>query len=208
MTNNNLYPISKEGWSYLGYSVALFIVLGFLDLEFLQFFSFLLVMFFIYVYRNPERQIMALEKDGIVSPVDGKVIDIVKSDNKINITIDSSYHDVSLLRVPAGATLKSKKEFKGASLSKNSLKSELLNEKLILEFEDSKKRVIEVAHISNLNFAGISHDLIESQKLIQGTRYGMMLKGTTKISLPKDSKINLIVGSEVKACESIIGYLS
>ena len=208
MTSNNLYPISKEGWSYLGYSVVVFIILGFLDLEFLQFFSFLLVMFFVYVYRNPERQIMALEKNGIVSPADGKIIDITKQKDKTVITIDSSYHDVSLLRAPVGSVLKSKKEYKGASLSKTSLKSEILNEKLILEFEDTQKRVIEVSHFSSLNFAGIGHDLIESQKLIQGTRYGIVLKGITKISLPKDSKINLIVGSEVKACESVIGYLS
>ncbi|MCW9026820.1 MAG: phosphatidylserine decarboxylase [Thiovulaceae bacterium] len=208
MMNNNLFPISKEGWSYIGYSVVLFLLLGFLDLDFLQFFTFLLIIFFIYVYRNPERQMPAFEKGGITSPVDGKIVDVTNDDNAINITLESSYNDVSVLRVPIESVVSEIKEQKGASLSKNSLKAKILNEKLSISFKDSKERVVKVSHTSNLSFSHISHDLINSQKLIQGSRYGVMPKGISIISLPKGSKINVQIGNEIRACESVIAYLS
>lgn len=209
MKNNNLFPVSREGWSYIGYSVALFLVLGFLDFDFLQFFSFLLMMFFIFIYRNPERQMPSFEKGGVTSPVDGRIIDI-KKDNKGSVTLkfDSSYHDVSVLRVPLESKVKSLEIQKGASLSKSSPKSDLLNEKLTIYLEGSKRRVIKLTHTSALNFSEISYELTESEKLIQGSRYGVMLKGITEIVLPKDTKVNLEVGAEVKACESVIAYLS
>lgn len=206
--NNNLFPISKEGWSYIGYSVALFLVLGFFDLEFLQFFSFLLILFFLYVFRNPEREMPAFEKGGVVSPVDGRVTDIHEDTKTTQITLESNYLDVSVLRVPIGSVISEIKEQKGASLSKNSLKSKFLNEQLNISFEDSQKRVVNVSHVVNLNFLGVLHYLINSQKVIQGSRYGVMLKGTTVVSIPKNSKVNVQIGSEVKACESVIAYLS
>lgn len=208
MNNSNLYPVSKEGWSFIGYSVALFIVLGLLDLDFLQFFSFVLIIFFLYVYRNPERQMPAFEKGGVVSPADGRVIDIKEDSESINILLESSYHDVAVLRAPIESIVSDIVERKGSSLSRSSLKAEMLNNRLTLTFEDSKNRVVKVSHTSTLNFADISHDLVKAQKLIQGSRYGVMPKGTTLISLPKDSKINVSVGTEIKACESVIGYLS
>lgn len=205
---NNLFPISKEGWNYIAYAVVLFLLLGFLDLEFLQFFAFVSIMFFIYIYRNPERQIMALEKGGVVSPVDGRVSDLQEDSNGTVITVESSYLDVSVLRVPISGTVKNIKAVKGSSLGKNSPKSEILNEQLTIDFEDEKQRLLSVSHLSTLNFANISHDLNDSQKLIQGFRYGVMPKGITKISLPRSSKVNVGIGDELKGCESIIAYLS
>jgi phosphatidylserine decarboxylase len=205
--NNNLFPIAKEGWLNIGYAIALFLVLGILDFEFLQFFSFILVLFLLYVYRNPERQIMALEKGGIVSPVDGRISDIKESSDKVEITVESSYNDVSVLRVPISCVVKSIRYLNGASLSKSSKKAEVLNEKLEVVFEDENKNLLEVTHTSMLNFSSISHELIESQKLIQGYRYGLMLKGTTKITLKNPKKLNVSIGNEIKGCESIIAYL-
>lgn len=209
MNNSNLFPISREGWTYIGYSIVLFLLLGFLDLEFLQFFSFLLVMFFLYVYRNPERQMPAFEKGGVVSPVDGRVIDIKEdSTGVVSLKFDSSYHDVSVLRVPLESKVKSLEMQKGATLSKNSPKSDILNEKLSIYLEGSKRRVIKLTHKSVLNFSPIAYDLTESEKLIQGSRYGVMPKGITEIVFPKGTKVNVQVGTEVKACESVIAYLS
>jgi len=206
--NNNFFPISKEGWKYVGVTFGAFLLLGVLDLDFLQFFSFLAVLFFLYVFRNPERQIPAVENGGITSPVDGTVNAINELENTIEITIQSSYNDVSVLRAPIGSSVKNICEEKGASLSSKSTKSKLLNEKLILTFEDAQQRQLRVSHLSVLNFSEISYDLISSQKLIQGSRYGVMPKGITTIEVPKTSKINLRIGSQVKACESIIAYFS
>ncbi len=207
MMKNNLYPVSKEGWLYIGYSVALFVLLGLLDLEFLQFFSFILILVLVYIYRNPERQIMALEKGGVVSPVDGKVIDIKENKDCVEIVVESSYSDVSVLRVPINSSAKSIKYVNGASLGSSSSKSDKLNERLDIELEDQNKNIVKVSHISRLNFSKISHDMIESQRLIQGFRYGLMLKGTTKITLNNAKKIDVNIGDEIRGCDTIIAYL-
>jgi phosphatidylserine decarboxylase len=207
MMNNNLFPIAKEGWAHIGYSVVLFLVLGFLDLDFLQFFSFVLILFLVYIYRNPERQIMALEKGGVLSPVDGKIVDIQKNSDSLVISVESTYNDVSVLRVPIAGSVKTIEHIKGASLHARSPKADKLNEKFSVNFTDDQNRIVNVEHLSTLNFSDISYDLYESQKLIQGSRYGVMLKGVTQISLPKDSKLNVAIGNDIKACESIIAYL-
>ena len=48
----------------------------------------------------------------------------------------------------------------------------------------------------------------ESQSLLQGSRYGVMISGVTTIYLPQNFRLNINIGSELKASESLIGYFS
>ncbi len=208
--NNNLLPLAKEGWSYVAYSLITFLVLGFLDLEFLQFFSFLAILLFLYIFRNPERQIPSLEKGGIISPVDGVITSIEElqgNDFLYKVVIESSYFDVSVLRAPIESNVKSINILKGANLSKFSDLSDKLNEKVELVFEDVDLNTIKVIHQNTLGFNDIKFDSFVSKKLVQGSRYGVMTKGITNIYFPKNTKLDVTVGMELKACESIIGYL-
>ncbi|MCF6330112.1 MAG: phosphatidylserine decarboxylase [Sulfurimonas sp.] len=208
--NNNLLPLAKEGWSYVAYSTITFLVLGFLDLEFLQFFSFLAILLFLYIFRNPERQMPSLEKGGIISPVDGVVTcveELQGNDFSYKVGIESSYFDVSILRAPIESSVKSINILKGAKLSKFSDLSDKLNESIELVFEDADSNTIKIIHQNTLGFSDIKFDSFVSKKLVQGSRYGVMTKGITNIYFQKNTKLNVTVGMELKACESIIGYL-
>jgi len=208
--NNNLFPIAKEGWSFIIYSFISFLILGFFDLEFLQFFAFLAVLFFLFIFRNPERQMPSFEKGGIVSPVDGVVTSIQEiqdDDYSHKISIESTYFDVSILRSPIESKLISIDILRGASLSKSSTLYDKLNENIKFVFEDASSNKIKVSHQNILSFDEIKFDAFIGKKLIQGSRYGVMPKGITNIYLPKNTKLDVVVGVELKASESLIAYL-
>lgn len=211
MNQNNLLPVSKEGWSFVGYSISAFIIFWILDLEFFQFFSFIAILFFLFVFRNPERQTPNYKEQSVVSPVDGTVElieEIVDAYYSHKIEIKSSYFDVSVLRAPMNSSLCSIRKENGARLPSSSNLSKLINEKAELVFEDPNANKIKISHLSLQNFDEIKLDAIKAQNFSQGSRYGVMLKGITTIYLPKDFKLNISVGNEISGSQTLIGYFS
>jgi len=209
---NNLLPIAKEGWQYIAYSVFAIVIFSSLGFGFLEFLSLFITAFFIYVYRNPERESLVYEKNSVVSPVDGSVISIDEINEANNysykLTINSNYFDVSLLRSPLSSNISSIKKQYGSRLSSYSSLSQKINEQTELIFEDDNENVLKVEHIINQSFAPIDINIIKKQKLLQGSRYGVMLSGKTVLYLPQNFRINVSIGDQVKASQSLIGYFS
>ena len=206
---NNLLPIAKEGWTYISGSILLFILFAFLDLEFLQFFAFLATIFFMFVFRNPERQNLYFDKNSVVSPVDGVVISIEEltdDEYAYKVEIDSSYLNVSLLRTPFTSTLKNIKKQNGARLSQLSSLSKSINENLELVFVDNNDNSIKVSHRLKQSFMGIEVESLKPHSLHQGARYGVMVNGITTLYLPKNFRLNISNSDELTASETLVGY--
>jgi phosphatidylserine decarboxylase len=210
---NNLLPVAKEGWNYLIFSVAALLLFILLDLDFLQFIAFLTTLFFLFVFRNPERQNMLYQENSVVSPVDGKVVSIEELDSKENyaykIEVESSYLNVSLLRAPFTSLLKDISIYRGARLSSIYPLSKDINENVELIFVDKKSsNKIKVTHRLKQSFKAIDIDIIKAQNILQGSRYGFMLNGVTTLYLPSNFRLNISVGNELAASESLIGYFT
>jgi len=210
---NNLLPIAKEGWNYLAGAILLMLVFTLLNLDFLQFFAFLASLFFIFVFRNPERQNMLYQEDSVVSPVDGTVISIEELDNEdsyaYKIEIDSSCLNVSLLRVPFTSIIEHIELHRGARLSHTTPLSKLLNENAELIFSDkNSNNKVKVTHTLKQSFKGIDLDVTNAQNLLQGSRYGLMINGITTLYLPHNFRLNVSLGAELVACESLLGYFT
>ncbi len=209
--NNNLLPIAKEGFNRIGFTFLVFIIFSIFDFDFFEFLSFVAVIFMIFVYRNPERMSPILEVKSVVSPVDGTVISIDEIDDSeyaYKIEINSSYFDVSLLRSPLSATVKSIDLKHGAKLSKDSPLAKDLNERVEIVFEDSFKNSVKVRHMLKQSFDRIKVNLNTKQNTLQGARYGLMVNGITTIYLPQNFRVNLSIGQEVDASQSLVGYFS
>lgn len=210
--NNNLLPIAKEGWKFIFYSVLAFVIFSILDLDFLGFFSFLAIIFFLFVYRNPERTIPVLQENSIVSPVDGTVLSIQEIDNdngySYKVEIDSSYLNVSVLRVPLTSTVKDVSITRGTKLSRFNNLSKKLNENAEITFEDTNNNKVKIIHILKQSFDEIKIDMFKSQKFLQGNRYGVMQNGVTTIYLPQNFRLNINVGNELEGSQTLIGYFS
>lgn len=208
---SNLLPIAKEGWNYLIASVVLLLVFSFFNLDFLKFLAFIATLFFIFVFRNPERENMLYQENSVVSPVDGTIVSIEelheKSGSGFKVEVDGTYLNVSLLRIPFTSTLEQIEMRKGARLSPLSPLSNSINENTELVFSDKKSsNKIKIVHRLKQSFKSIDIDIKETQSLMQGARYGLMINGVTTIYLPHNFRLNVGIGSELVASETLIGY--
>lgn len=210
---NNLLPIAKEGWNYVIGSVVAFLVFTLFNFDFLEFFSFLAILFFLFVFRNPEREHLLYQEESVVAPVDGTVASIeeIADDGYIGyrVIIESSYLNVGLLRVPFTATIEEVASKKGARLSGLSPLADALNEQTEVVFSDKKSlNKLKVIHKLKQSFAPLSIDAIVNQSMMQGGRYGLMVNGTTTLCLPKNFRLNVSIGSELVASETLVGYFT
>ncbi|MFA6137598.1 MAG: phosphatidylserine decarboxylase [Sulfurimonas sp.] len=208
---NNLSPVAKEGLKYIGCSLLLFAIFAVLDFEILEFIAFFALLFFVFIYRNPERATKIYEKNSVLSPVDGVVLSIEEIEDKeyaYKIEIESSYFDVAFLRVPFNSSLKSVNIKRGGRLSKIGSLAKKINEHAELLFEDEKSNKMKVLHMLKCSVDEIKIGISEGQNLLQSLRYGLMINGVTTLYLPQTFRLNISVGQEVTASESLIGYFS
>lgn len=208
---NNLLPVAKEGWNYIASAIGLFILFSFLDLDFLQFFAFLATIFFIYVFRNPEREILNFQESSVISPSDGVISSIEElkdNDYAYKVEIDGSYFNVSLLRVPLSSKLENIELIRGARISKFSPLHVELNENATLIFKDKMDNHLKVTHTLKQSFKPLDINIIQEQNLNQGSRYGVMVNGITTLYLPNNFRLNVNVGTEVSASQTLIGYFT
>jgi len=208
---SNLLPLAKEGISYFLYSLAFFILFLLFDFDFLAFLTFFLTLFIVYSFRNPERELSVFEARSFLSPVDGIVESIEELEDdeyayKINIL--SSCSDVSVLRVPANASVSQLLKYNGARTSKNSKLFTTLNENAEISFVTLEENKFKIMHTLERSFAPLFIELETKQKLLQTTRCGLMLNGKTSIYLPQNFRVNITIDSELKASESLMGYFS
>ena len=207
---SNLLPIAKEGWNYILLSLVAFIVFMVLDFDYLQFLSFLALLFFAFVFRNPEREHMLYQENSVVSPVDGKVVSIEEIDSDdyaYRVDIETTFLDVSLLRAPMNSSLHDIKIQRGARLSPTSAISKEINENAQLVFKDTRSsNTLKVVHTLKQSFKGIDIEMSKNQNMLQGSRYGLMINGLTSIYLPQNFRLNVSSKSELRASETLLGY--
>ena len=208
---SNLLPISSTGFKYIASTFLAFIIFSIFDIEFLALIAFILSVAFAFIFRNPEREFPSFEKNNLVSPVDGRVISIdhiQDSEYTYKVEVDSSYLDIGILRTPLDSTLESLILRKGTRLAKTSTLFEDVNENAELIFVDDNSNSVKVRHQLKRSFDGINIDVVTPKKLKQASRYGVMLNGITTIYLPKNFRLNVTLGNELKGSQTLIGYFS
>lgn len=208
---NNLFIISKNGWNYILISFLAVIVFTLLDLELFAFIALLATAFFIYVFRNPERELLFLEDQAVVSPVDGVVrsIDELDSDDfGYKVQIESDYFTSAVLRSPMRSEVEEFKLIRGARTAKDSKLFHDLNERAEIIFCDAYNNKIKVVHRLKKSMIPLEVDFIAQHTYMQGSRYGYALNAMTEIYLPKNFRFDIKPNKNLKAAESLIGYFS
>ncbi len=208
---NNLFIINQHGYKYIGYTLFIAFIFSILDLELFSFISFVLALFFIYNFRNPERAISFLDDKAVISPVDGIVssIDELQDDQyAYKIVIESSYMDVGILRVPVSGHIENMRLIRGTRTSKKSKLFYDLNEMAEVVFTDVNTNKIKVIHHLKQSFLPINIDITKNDTLYKGTRYGYAMNNMSEIYLSKNFRLNIKPNNEVKASQSLIGYFS
>jgi phosphatidylserine decarboxylase len=212
MINNDTFIIAKDGFRCIAATFALMLFFMVIDADVFAFLSFVLFLLTLWAYRNPERVTPYLQEDSIVSVADGviKSIETVEDGDGISsfkIVIRTGFLDASILRVPFTCKVKETKNLYGSRLSSSTPLFKKLNEQSHIVFGTDKKQV-RVSHNLQLASVGIKNRLIEKTPVVQGMRYGLMVKGHTTVTLPGNSRVAVKVGQSVRAGETLIGFFS
>jgi phosphatidylserine decarboxylase len=212
MSFNDTSIIAKDGFKCIAAAAALLLFCMAVDADILTFLSGVLLLMTVWVFRNPERSIPYFENDSIVSVADGMVKSIetledASGANTFKIVIKSGFLDTSILRVPFSCEVSKTETVHGARLSASIPLSDKLNEQSRIVFGQKDKHV-RVSHKLHLATVGIKNRLIEKAQVVQGIRYGLMVKGETTMILPGNSRVAVKVGEKVRAGETLIGYFS
>lgn len=208
-TQNDTFILSKQGWLPVALSGALFIFFTMTGLTLFQFLTGALVIFFLIMFRNPERTSALGESASVLSCADGIVLGV--EETKINeqimkkVTILNGLWNASILRVPCDGVMEACRVRHGVSLGLHHPLAENLNEKALLSFKSLDGHEMFVEHMSAQSCFSIRLDDLESMKLKEGSRYGFLARGRTVVYLPQEIVLNVHVGSDVRAGESVIG---
>ena len=209
--NANLFPLAREGWRYVALSFFALVLFSLFGWTLFALGALGSTLFFLYSFRNPEREITSFQDASVLSPSDGKVtaIEELKESSlyAYKIEIESDCRDVGILRVPMDATLKHSKICRGTRVSPKSPLFRDLNEYAELTFGDEQHSV-QVVHRLKRSVVGLFIHAKEGSTLRQSSRYGFMLNGITTLYLPHNFRINVKTGENLRASESLIGYFS
>ena len=209
-----LPPINSAGYPF----IVLFAVVAFilsLISDFLGWIGFILTLWCVYFFRDPER-VTPKKTNVLISPADGKIVfsGLSKSpenlsDNKqldLNrVSIFMNVFDVHVNRIPISGKVIWLKYVPGTFLNASLDKSSENNERMIVKVEVSKGVFVYVVQIAGLIARRIKCDLTENESVTMGQRYGLIRFGSrVDVYFPKNFNILVNEGQTSISGETII----
>jgi len=205
-------PIASDGYRFIIPLVIITVILALTPLLWLAGVSGLLMLFVLNFFRDPERTIPN-EEGVIVSPGDGKVVEIVEEKDALldepyrRISIFLNVFNVHVQRTPVAGRIERIKYNKGKFLNAASHKASLENEQNAMIIHTGKEKVL-VKQIAGLIARRIVCWAKEGDNYSLGKRYGLIRFGSrVDLFLPLNAEIKVSLGDHVSGGSSIIGYL-
>lgn len=187
--------IIKEGQKTVFYLFGATVISALFICSFLTTLLAIITIFALYIYRNPSNTQMQVSD--IVSVCDGTISAIDRVNDKNVIYIQLGLCDTHILRAPISSTFKIVEKRNGVNLNNDSFMANQLNEKITLKFD--KIKISLLANKYNLKTV-----IDEPKKLSQNERFGVMVQGEVKITLPKKSICKVKIGQKVYAGSTVL----
>ena len=211
---NFLPPINSAGYPFIILFALVAFILSLIS-DFLGWIGFVLTLWCVYFFRDPER--VTPEKTNVlISPADGKIVfsGLSKSpdnlsDNKqldLNkVSIFMNVFDVHVNRIPISGKITWLKYVPGTFLNASLDKSSENNERMIVKIEVSKGVYVYVVQIAGLIARRIKCELTENDSVTMGQRYGLIRFGSrVDVYFPKNFNILVNKGQTSISGETII----
>ncbi len=167
----------------------------------LTFFALCVTIFFVFFFRDPEREIIENE-DHMLSPADGRIVDI--RDRKICIFMN--FQNVHVNRFPLSGNVRAIVHKKGGyipAFCKDSHRNERSH--TIIDTEHGPVEVIQIAGTVTRRI--ISY-VSQGENLRQGQRFGMIRFGSrVDVTIPDSFEIKVKIGDRVFAGETVIAKI-
>ena len=203
--------IIKEGYGFIAAAFLLALVVGYALSPYAAVVPTVLAGFFMFFFRNPSREI-PVDSSVVVSPADGKVMDIVPvesddfvADPGMKVIIFLSVFNVHINRSPIEGQIKCQQYTCGRfrPAYKDTVGYE--NERHMIGIENENLQVT-VTQIAGILARRIVSWVTLDDVLDKGERYGLIRFGScTEIVMPKNVAVQVKKGDKVVGGETIIG---
>ena len=199
-----LPQINSAGYPFIALFFFVSLLLSLFS-DFLGWIGFVLSLWCVYFFRDPNRVTPDL-KNIVVAPADGKIIKIdvsknpeVLSEKKTlemqKISIFMNVFNVHVNRIPVSGKIVWLKYIPGTFLNASLDKSSEDNERMIAKIQVSSNVFVYVVQIAGLIARRIKCDLTENQSVNCGERYGIIRFGSRlDIYMPKDFSVKVKTG--------------
>ena len=213
---NNRLPVAREGFPFIGVGCAVTILCVYLGFSIAAVFIGILSLFTVYFFRDPERLVQA-DETTILTPADGKIIDIRVLENEDNplgesavkLSIFMSLFSVHVNRVPVSGKIAKIEYHPGNFFSANLEKASEQNEKNQITLQTDRGPKVVFVQIAGLVARRIACWIKEGDMVQSGQRCGLIRFGSRlDVYVPQNSRIIGKKHQKVKAGETILGYLS
>ena len=211
-------PIHPAGIPFIAIFLVFTIIIGWLWGP-LFFVGLVLTVWCVYFFRNPERFTPALsganKNNLIVSPADGKVIEVSKvtpddelglpDGNWTRVCVFMNVFDVHVNRSPMSGQITYKNYIPGAFFNASMDKASSDNERLILGMDTENGKKIAFVQIAGLVARRIICDVDIGSHLKSGDIFGIIRFGSrVDIYFPSEASTKVLVGQKMIAGETVI----
>ncbi len=200
----------RDGYLYAGPLLAAGFLLGWLTRPAWAILPFLLALFFLWFFRDPDRAIPQ-DPGAVVSPGDGKVTDVspvtVGNERRTRISIFLSVFDVHVNRSPIAGVVRDIRYQRGKFLNAMNVASAEHNEQNIVTLEGEGQTAV-FKQIAGLLARRIVFYPKVGDRLERGQRVGLIKFGSrVDVLIDSAASLNVKVGDRVRGGASILAYL-
>ena len=207
--------VASEGLLTIFLLGALGWLLSLLGFNSLSVVFFVLTLFAIFFFRNPDRNIFKND-DAVISPADGKIIDISTYTEKdhldqkcLRVSIFLSIFDCHINRFPISGKVLGTKYHEGKFVMAFNKNSSELNERLSTFIKSKSGVKLVMVQIAGFLARRIVSDAKLSSEFSQGQKFGMIKFGSrVDLYIPEDSKVDVTLGQKVRAGETVLAWLN
>lgn len=199
-------PIAREGFPFILIAFVLNVGAYLLGWHSLAATLFLLLIFVISFFRDPERKI-ASELGDVLSPADGRILSVEEVEQPKyggvpcqKVVIFMSVFNAHVNRIPLSGEIKDVTYHPGRFLMGFSEKASMENEQNAVTITDKQGRTLVMVQIAGLIARRIICYLKGGESVEQGARFGLIRFGSrVDLYLPQDAEILVVPGDRVKA---------
>lgn len=171
--------------------------------------------FFLFFFRDPERQISAAEPGAVLSPADGRVLvvgdampEVAPPGSWRQISIFLSPLDVHVNRVPVTGQVARIAFHRGRFLPAYRPDAALKNERSEIWVETNGRMVV-FRQIVGVLARRVVCRLQEGQAVRAGERFGIMKFGSRMdVFVPPDASLRVSLGDDVRGGETVLAILT
>jgi phosphatidylserine decarboxylase len=210
------YPhplIAREGWPFLGGSVALAAVVTFLGGWLWAVPFWIIALFVLQFFRDPGREVPGDAKS-VLSPADGRIVAIQPvrdpwlDRDVLKISVFMNVFNVHSNRSPVDGEVKQRWYHPGKFINADLDKASVENERNALHIRSTTGHDITCVQVAGLIARRILCYVEAGAQLVRGQRYGFIRFGSrVDLYLPTDVRVKVAIGDKVRATSTILAEL-